>query len=215
MNVFLGTYWEVLDAARETVGIDLVVVEDKPTAARAAEHARRCGIPVAVLAQGARLSDIFPSSVDLAVVGSFGRILRMPVIGRCKAVLNVHPGIVEVCRGRHTLPVNVLRGDPMMGITFHLIESEEIDAGPIVAQIRLPIDYDADFDANHARLRRALEPMARLVLAEYASRGVFPAWAWTPTPDSYHPPLPPETFRTVLEAGRLADCVRMPVDRTP
>jgi len=80
-----------------------------------------------------------------------------------------------------------------------------MDAGRVFAQVRLPIDYAADFDANHIRLRRFLAPLAEGVLEEYRRTGSFTALAWQAGPGSYHPPLPPDELQAVLTARRLAD----------
>ncbi len=203
MNIFLGTYREVLEAALETVGIDLVIVEDKPSSADCARFSEEHGIRLKKLRPGEDLAESFPERVELAVIMGFTRILREPLIRHSGTIINFHPGIVEVNRGRHGLLTAALKGHGMMGVTCHLIDSEEIDAGPIIAQVRIPIDYGRDFDANHARLRMTLKPLARLVLEEYRDRGTVTALPWTPDAASYHAPLSPDELRHVLEAPSL------------
>ncbi|HIJ93676.1 MAG TPA: hypothetical protein HPP84_09935 [Rhodospirillaceae bacterium] len=203
MNVFLGAYREVLEVAAATVGVDLVIVEDKETSADCVQFSEERGVRLKKLRRGEDLAESFPEKVDLAVIMGFTRLLKEPLIRRCGTVVNFHPGIVEVNRGRHGLLTAALKGHGMMGVTCHLIDSEEIDAGPIIAQVRLPIDYGRDFDANHARLRKTLKPLARLVLEEYRERGTVTALLWTPDADSYHPPLSPDELRRVLEAPSL------------
>ncbi len=203
MNVFLGTYREVLEAASETVGVELVIVEDKQTSADCIQFSEERGVRLKKPRRGEDLAESFPERVDLAVIMGFTRLLKEPLIRRCGTIINFHPGIVEVNRGRHGLLTAALKGHGMMGVTCHLVDSEEIDAGPIIAQVRLPIDYGRDFDANHARLRKTLKPLARLVLEEYRERSTVTALPWTPDADSYHPPLTPDELRRVLEAPSL------------
>jgi methionyl-tRNA formyltransferase len=209
-NIFLGTYWEVLEIAHKLVGIGVVVIEDKPTSQGTADCAARLGVPLVTVGRGQPLADRFPPAAGLVLSAGFGRLFKTPVLARCATVLNFHPGLVETCRGRHTLPVNARRGDAFMGITCHRIDDERIDAGPVIAQVRLPIDYDANFDVNHARLRRFLAPLAEGVLADYRATGRFTALPWDAGPDSYHPPLSPEELETVLTARRLADIAPAP-----
>jgi len=207
MNVFMGTYWEVLKVQHETIGLDLVIAEDKPTSSNVIELAQQLGTNLEVISASIPLAQVIPDTCEVAVVGSFGRILPQAIIDNCQSVVNFHPGIVQEIRGRHTIPVNARRGDAFMGITSHLIENEQIDAGPILAQIRIPIDYDANFDRNHLRLRSYLGTMALDIFKAYMATGRFVGVPWVPTPESYHRPLTPKELHEVLDAERLADCI--------
>jgi folate-dependent phosphoribosylglycinamide formyltransferase PurN len=203
MNVFLGPYFEVMEAAIDVVGVDQVIVEDRPTSAETINLAERYGIRASILAKDEPLTAVWPDHAELALVAGFGRLLRQSVLTRLKHAINFHPAIVEQNRGRHGLLTAALHGHEMMGITCHVIDTEEIDAGPIIAQYRVPIDYSANFDANHDRLRKAFEPMARLVLSDYKGSGKFTALPWTATEESYYPPLSPDQVRKVLDSPTL------------
>ena len=205
MNVFLGIYFEVLVAALDSVGIDLVVVEDKPTSSGTIELADLNGIEVRVLKKGVATAEALPTKADLGISAGFGRLFKRPHIERFGCLLNFHPGIVEQNRGRHGLLVAALEKHEMMGITCHLIDSEEIDAGPIVAQVQLPIDYGSNFDANHKKLREKFEPLARPVFKEYEKKKSLTGVPWKPTQESYFPPLTPAQMKKVFDARTLGD----------
>ncbi len=205
MNVFLGTYREIFDAAHEVLGIELVIAEDKPSSADVLETAASNGIETRVVGTHGAWIDALPDSVDTAVVMGFGRRIPSDAIARCGTVVNFHPGIVEINRGRHGLLISALQGHDMMGITCHLIEDEEIDAGPIVAQLRLPIDYDANFDANHARLRHALHPFAADIFNAANKAGRWHAVSWPSREAPYFPPLNEAEMKAVFDARRLGD----------
>ena len=192
-----------MKAAIDLVGVDLVVVEDQPTSAQTINLAERFGIRTSILAKSEPLIAVWPDDVELAMVAGFGRLLRQSVLDQLKYAINFHPGIVEQNRGRHGLLTAALHGHEMMGITCHVIDSEEVDAGPIIAQYRVPIDYSANFDVNHLRLRKAFEPMTKLVLGDYGERGNFTALPWTATEESYYPPLSPDQVRRVLDSPTL------------
>ncbi len=208
MHVFAGTYDEVLTVAHTVLGIDRIVVEDKPASAAVIRYGTAHGIPVTRIGDGASFPTSEIAGASLLLMASFGRLLRGSTIEAVDTILNFHPGIIQTCRGRHPLPCAVLRGDPLMGITCHQVDSEAIDAGPIVAQVQLAVDYDADYAANDARLRAALPGLANLVLSQYARHGRCHAAPWRPAPGSYLPALDRSTLQHVLSATRLRDLVR-------
>lgn len=75
------------------------------------------------------------ADVDFIVVYWFDQILHESVISiPRRAVINVHAAYLPGCRGLFPALFSALeRGQPF-GITAHLIENREIDAGPILAQ---------------------------------------------------------------------------------
>lgn len=205
MNVFLGKFSDALAAMHETIGVDLAIAEDRPMAAEVRSYCADHGIPFTLLAPGDELAAALPPRVDLVVLASFVTRLQFPVIARCGLVLNFHGGIVECCRGRHPLPAAILAGHDEMGVTCHVIDDERMDAGPIVAQVRLPIDRDTSFAANDARLRRSMVTLVRLVLAEVRDNGRPSARRWTPAPGSYFKPVTAEDMERLTGVARLGD----------
>jgi methionyl-tRNA formyltransferase len=75
-------------------------------------------------------------SPDLLLVFGFNwrlprKVLEMPRLG----VLNIHPSALPKYRGPSPVLWAIRNGDPSMGVTVHRM-NEEIDAGPILAQVQ-------------------------------------------------------------------------------
>lgn len=124
-----------------------VVVGDK-NGAFAFERARRAGVPVehvdpagfvgkedydAELA--ARIS---AHDVGLVVGAGYMRILSPVFLERFPTVLNVHPSLLPEFRGLRAVERALEAGVDETGVTVHFMV-EEVDAGLIVAQERVPV----------------------------------------------------------------------------
>ena len=134
----------LLDAYPE----NLVVVAGDRKEAFAFERARRAGVPVEHLDPAGfvgkedydrELADrIEVHGVGLVVGAGYMRILSPVFLERFPAVLNVHPSLLPAFRGLHAVEQALEAGIEETGVTVHLMV-EEVDAGPIVAQERVPI----------------------------------------------------------------------------
>jgi phosphoribosylglycinamide formyltransferase 1 len=127
---------------------NLTVVAGDKNGAFAFERARRAGVPVehvdpagfvdkedydAELA--ARIS---AHDVGLVVGAGYMRILSPVFLERFPAVLNVHPSLLPKFRGLRAVERALEAGVDETGVTVHFMV-EEVDAGPIVAQERVPV----------------------------------------------------------------------------
>ena len=127
---------------------NLAVVLGDKNGAFAFERARRAGVPVehvdpagfvgkedydAELA--ARIS---AHDVGLVVGAGYMRILSPVFLERFPAVLNVHPSLLPEFRGLRAVERALEAGVDETGVTVHFMV-EEVDAGLIVAQERVPV----------------------------------------------------------------------------
>jgi phosphoribosylglycinamide formyltransferase-1 len=151
-------------------GLDVVVVISNRPACRALQVAAQRGIRCCVLrraefadaaardgAIGQTLSD---AGAQLAVLAGYDQLLRTSYFtafgGR---TLNIHPSLLPAHGGAGMVGIEVHRsvlaaGDVETGVTIHEV-TDELDAGPVVAQVRLPVHPGDD-----------PESLARRVLAE-------------------------------------------------
>ncbi len=78
-------------------------------------------------------------NLDLVACAGFMRVmtpvLLTPWAGR---MLNIHPSLLPLYKGLHTHKRAIAAGDHEAGCTVHLV-TEELDAGPILGQARVPI----------------------------------------------------------------------------
>jgi methionyl-tRNA formyltransferase len=87
----------------------------------------------------AAVAELEGAGLDLIVVYWFDQILRERVIGAARhGVVNLHAAYLPQCRGLFPTLYSAIEPGARFGVTAHLIENREIDAGPILAQISCP-----------------------------------------------------------------------------
>ena len=209
MNVFIGHYHQVLAAFHNKAEVELVIVErGKECATSVLEYAESNKIPAIEVINSRDLDDALGSKeVCLAVVASFGIILKNRAIQACRCIVNFHPGDVERVRGRHPLPQTILNGDPDMVISAHLINSDAIDAGPILGRLFLPIDYSDDYASNYQCLLDSLESFSGTILSR-VFKGNFQVRSQCPGVETYFPPLSEHVLSEITGARNLLDYIR-------
>jgi len=82
------------------------------------------------------------SAPDLILVASFGlilpeSILRIPTYG----VINIHPSLLPKYRGPSPISTAIIEGQKFTGVTIMKMVNE-LDAGPIIEQEKIEIDYN-------------------------------------------------------------------------
>jgi len=104
-----------------------------------------CGIPVectAAVNAPSTLKVLRAWQPDVVIMASFDQILKrealqIPAVGW----LNIHPSLLPRHRGPEPIYWALRQGDRETGITIHWV-AEQIDAGPIVAQRKVPIEAE-------------------------------------------------------------------------
>jgi phosphoribosylglycinamide formyltransferase-1 len=134
----------LLDAYPE----ELVVVAGDKKRAFAFERARRVGVPVEHVDPAGFLSReaydrelaerVAAHDVSLVVGAGYMRVLSPVFLERFPAILNVHPSLLPEFRGLHAVRRALEAGVKETGVTVHFMV-EEVDAGPIVAQEKVPV----------------------------------------------------------------------------
>lgn len=110
------------------------------------ELAVLCGVPVlqpTKLREDAFLDSMAALGADLGVVAAYGRILpdallAIPRLG----MINVHASLLPAYRGAAPVHRAVIAGDSVTGVTIMRVVSE-LDAGPMIARVTVPIAPDA------------------------------------------------------------------------
>ena len=177
-----GTILEAILAERLPVA---VVVVDRTC--RATDIAGHGGVPVHVLeresygkefdrvAYTERLVDLLRAhDVDVVVMAGFGTILAKPIFDAYAGrILNTHPALLPAFPGWHAVEEALAHGVKLTGPTVH-IATEEVDAGPILAQEAVPVLPDDTVESLHERIKaveRTLDPKTiREFIATHAAR---------------------------------------------
>ncbi|MGH2380785.1 MAG: phosphoribosylglycinamide formyltransferase [Candidatus Limnocylindria bacterium] len=176
-----GSNLEAVLRAGFTVAL---VISNRP-AARALEVAADHGVPVRVLRRGhfadaeardAAIGGAFTGAgVELALLAGYDQLLRpsyfVTFAGR---TINIHPSLLPAHGGAGMTGVAVHRsvleaGDAETGVTIHEV-TPDLDAGPILAQSRVPVLPDDDEAALAGRVLVEEHRLLVETLAQIAAR---------------------------------------------
>ena len=147
----------LLDAYPE----ELAVVAGDKKGAFAFERARRAGVPVEHVDPAGFISRedydrelaerVAAHDVSLVVGAGYMRMLSSVFLERFPAILNGHPSLLPEFRGLNAVQRALEVGARETGVTVHFMV-EEVDAGPIVVQERVPVLSGDTEDTLLARL---------------------------------------------------------------
>jgi phosphoribosylglycinamide formyltransferase 1 len=108
----------------------------------------------------AKVNDVLQSHhLDLVCCAGFMRIMTPALIrpwaGR---MLNIHPSLLPAYPGLHTHKRAIADGARVAGCTVHVV-TEELDAGPIIAQATVPVLPDDTPETLQARVLEQEHPL--------------------------------------------------------
>jgi phosphoribosylaminoimidazolecarboxamide formyltransferase/IMP cyclohydrolase len=154
----------------------VLVVSDRPEA-QGLERARRAGIRTAVV----RLEDypdrpafdrairdaVAEAAPDVICLAGFMRILGPEFVHAFpNRIINTHPSLLPAFAGAHAVRDTLAFGVRVTGCTIHLVD-EEVDHGPVLLQVAVPVEPDDDEQRLHERIKvqehRLLPAAARMV----------------------------------------------------
>ena len=155
----------LIDAGRRSeLGGEIAVVFSNVETAPGLERARRAGIPVAFRDHRGRAREAFDAEVvgilrahgvGLVCLAGYMRLLSPAFVrafpGR---VLNVHPALLPAFPGLHAQRQALAHGVKVAGATVHVV-TDELDAGPILAQEAVPVLEGDDEASLAARILEA------------------------------------------------------------
>lgn len=151
-----------------------LVISNKADAA-GLERAKRAGIATAVISHReadfeARLDTALRAAgVELVCLAGFMRVLSGPFVARWHdRIINIHPSLLPAFPGLDTHRRALEAGVMETGCTVHYV-SEEVDAGPIILQERVPVlpgDSEASLAARVLEAEHRIYPRALRMLAE-------------------------------------------------
>lgn len=180
----LRALMQAIDAGRVPARI-VGVFSDKPAAAAIA-LANDAGLFTAIRrpadyadreAHDAALFDAVATvQPDLIVCAGYLRIIGAAAVRRFgNRMINIHPSLLPKYPGLHTHAKALAAGDAVHGASVHAV-IPALDAGPVLAQVHVPVRPGDDADALAARLlprEHALLCAAVALLAEGRAR-LFP-----------------------------------------
>ena len=116
------------------------------------------------------------AGADTIVLAGYMRILSDGFVERWQGrMLNIHPSLLPLYRGLDTHARAIAAGDSHGGTSVHLV-TPELDAGEVLAQVRVPIMAGDTAESLAERVKLAEHQLYPRAVADYVSRWRNPAW---------------------------------------
>ncbi|HVY67932.1 MAG TPA: methionyl-tRNA formyltransferase [Patescibacteria group bacterium] len=130
--------------------------------------------PESVKGNAAFFEELKKLNADIFVVVSYGYLLPEGIINlpRLKTV-NVHFSLLPKYRGASPIQYALLAGERETGTTIFLLD-KEMDHGPVLAQLAVPVDFDDNYITLGDKLARVSAGLLVSTLAQYESGLIMP-----------------------------------------
>jgi formyltetrahydrofolate-dependent phosphoribosylglycinamide formyltransferase len=155
-----------------------VVASDKPEAPGLI-WAREHGIPTFALSpkgigklayEAAISAALREAGVEIVALAGYMRLLSDEFVAEWRGrIVNIHPSLLPKYKGLDTHVRAIAAGDDEAGCSVHIV-TEELDAGEVLGQARVPILPDDDADTLAARVLAEEHRLYPRVLADFAAR---------------------------------------------
>lgn len=167
----------------ETYPAEIAIAISNNPSAEGIALAEAAGVPVQVINHkefedrdtfdAALDSTLKEAGVELVCNAGFMRILTSGFVKSWhNRQLNIHPSLLPAFKGLHVHDRVLQSGVRLTGATVHFVR-DEMDEGPIVAQVAVPVDPDDTVETLTARVLEAehqIYPMAIRLVAEGKAR---------------------------------------------
>jgi phosphoribosylglycinamide formyltransferase-1 len=112
---------------------------------------------------------------DLIVCAGYMRLISDAVVAaRTGRMINIHPSLLPEFKGLRTHQQALDAGVPVHGASVHYV-TPELDGGPVIAQVRVPVEAGDDATRLAERVLRREHPLLVATVREIASGRI----AWT------------------------------------
>ena len=155
-----------------------VVASDKPEAPGLI-WAREHGIPTFALSpkgigklayEAAVSAALREAGVEIIALAGYMRLLSDEFVGEWRGrIVNIHPSLLPNYKGLDTHARAIAAGDAEAGCSVHIV-TEELDAGAVLGQARVPVLPGDDADTLAARVLAEEHRLYPKVLADFATQ---------------------------------------------
>lgn len=137
------------------------VISDK-AGVKALDRAEAAGIPTEIVTWDgdrstftARICDaVDRAGAEAVALAGFMRILGPEAIDRFPGrIVNIHPSLLPAFPGADAVGQALAHGVAVSGVTVHFVD-EQVDHGPIIAQVPVEVFPEDSEDSLHERIRR-------------------------------------------------------------
>lgn len=171
----------VLDAcARGGLAIEVVQVISNRADAGGLQHARQAGVNTAIIdrvtasecgmTQDQQVAQCLRErQPDLVLLSGYMRIVGAELVDEFAGrMINQHPSLLPRYKGLNTYSRVLAAGDQHHGASVHFVTAE-LDGGPVIAQVRVPVLDDDDPASLAARLAPLEHRLLLAVLEVFCS----------------------------------------------
>ena len=161
----------LIDAVKSgRLALDIVRVVSNRADAGGIEHARAASIPVSIISHqdypdrqahdGAVAQVLDGDRTELIILAGYMRILAETFTAKFEGrMINLHPSLLPLYKGLDTYTRALNAGDRETGASIHIV-TPGLDSGPVISQVRIPIEPGDDAGA----LRNRLGPLEHKLL---------------------------------------------------
>ena len=153
---------QAIEAGTLRAELRLLVVNNPGCGAQ--QRAERLGVPCKVLdhrvlrnredLDQALVDSFRAADVEVVVMAGWMRIVTPVLIeGFAGRLVNIHPSLLPSFKGLDGIGQALKAGVKVTGCTVHVV-TEELDAGPILAQAAVDVDRDDDHDSLARKIQR-------------------------------------------------------------
>jgi phosphoribosylglycinamide formyltransferase-1/phosphoribosylamine--glycine ligase/phosphoribosylglycinamide formyltransferase/phosphoribosylformylglycinamidine cyclo-ligase len=196
---------QVISSRADAPGLDIAAQARVPThTVPKADHPTPVSYDAAI---DAALRD---AGVEIVCLAGYMRRLSAEFVARWQGrLINIHPSLLPMLPGLHAHRRALEAGLKIHGCTVHFV-TEELDAGPIIAQAAVPVELDDTEERLSQRVLKAehrLYPIALGMVAEdkvrmEGGRAIFSTFAVKGGPGELI--ISPEPVSTVSDLESLA-----------
>ena len=163
----------------ENSGLEIDVVISDRRKAYALTRAKEAGIPTNVVrvqdfpdrdAFDAEISKILDRcGVELIVLAGFMKLFQPGFVRKYRnRIINIHPSLLPAFPGAHPVTDTLAYGVKVSGVTVFFVD-EGVDAGPIIAQVSVPVFDDDDEESLLKRIHIEEHKLYPQVIRRYAA----------------------------------------------
>jgi methionyl-tRNA formyltransferase len=207
-NVFFGSYDQLLEAMDQHIAVDIVLApKGRLRNMRLERRLRDRGVDWRELPDRETFLQCQQELGDLGYcgVGGFSWRISQSVIDASTLVINCHPGDLLVCRGPQPLAAALIEQHATLGACVHIIDSEAMDSGPLLARELMQVDPTKGYSWHKQQLMRLLADAAAQVFSRLAAGQPVVETAWAVEESHWHPQPEPELLKRLYMTPSLAD----------
>ena len=166
----------------ENSGVEIAVVISDRRRAYALTRAKEAGIPTHVVrvrdfpdrdAFDAGISKILDRcEIELIVLAGFMKLFQPGFVRQYRnRIINIHPSLLPAFPGAHPVLDTLAYGVKVSGVTVFFVD-EGVDAGPIIAQVSVPVFDDDDEESLLKRIHIEEHKLYPQVVRWYAAGAI-------------------------------------------